>query len=287
MKRQLFRILFVLLLVFLLCVFLFFAWKLIAYFSEGAQTQGAYDDLSDIVEQARPTEDPTSPTVDWEYIETLPEEDIATLPTSPYVSVEDPETGNITLMLPEFEELYAINPDVVGWISIPDTNVNYPVVQRKDETDYYLYRDFHGKQVARGCIYVREECDVFTPSDNVVIYGHMMKDGTMFADLAKYTDKKYWQEHPYIQFDTLRARHSYEIICVFRTSATVGFGFSYHLFVDAQYDSELDEFWSNCRKNAYYDTGLEPRYGDKLITLSTCEYSLTNGRLVVVARRVD
>ena len=190
-------------------------------------------------------------------------------------------------MLPEFEELYAINPDVVGWISIPDTNINYPVVQRKDKTDYYLYRDFHGKQVARGCIYVREECDVFAPSDNIVIYGHMMKDGTMFADLAKYTRKKYWQEHPYIQFDTLRARHSYEIICVFRTSATVGEGFSYHLFVDAEYDSDLDEFWTNCRKNAYYDTGLEPRYGDKLITLSTCEYSLTNGRLVIVARRVD
>lgn len=271
----------------LLCVFLVCGWKLYAYFSEGIQTQNAYDELSEIIGQARPTEDPTDATVDWSAIEKLPQEEIADMPESPYVSVENPNTGEAVLMLPEFEALYKINPDIVGWISIPDTNVDYPVVQRRDKTDYYLYRDFYGNQVARGCIYVREMCDVFAPSDNVVIYGHRMQDGSMFADLANYTSKSYWEEHPYIQFDTLRGRHTYQIICVFRTSATVGEGFSYHLFVDAEYDSDLDEFWSSCRKTAYYDTGLAPRYGDKLITLSTCEYSLTNGRLVVVAKQVS
>lgn len=287
MKGPLGKALYILIIIALLCVFLYCAWQLYAYFSEGAKTQGAYDDLSQIVQQARSTEDPTAPTFDWSALETLPEEEIVELPESPYVTVQDPVTGNDVLMLPEFAELYGINPDIVGWISIAGTDVDYPVVQRKDKTDYYLYRDFYGKQVARGCIYVREQCDVFTPSDNVVIYGHMMKDGTMFSDLSNYTNKAYWEEHQYIRFDTLRARHTYQIICVFKTTATQEEGFPYHQFVDAQYDSDLDEFWLNCRKNAFYDTGLYPRYGDKLITLSTCEYSQTNGRLVVVAKRIN
>lgn len=287
MKKILFRIIYILLIVILSGIFLVCGWKLYDYFSEGVKTKQEYNELSEIVQNARPTEDPTAPTIDWSALETLPPEEIIEVPDNPYISVKNPTTGEEALMLPEFEELYTINPDIVGWISIPNTNIDYPVVQRKDKTDYYLYRNFYGQQVARGCIYVREECDVFTPSDNIVIYGHRMQDGSMFADLANYTKKQYWQEHPVVHFDTLRGRHTYEIICAFRTSATVGEGFSYHQFVDAQYDSDLDEFWANCRKTAYYDTGLEPRYGDKLITLSTCEYTLTNGRLVIVARRIS
>ena len=287
MKKILFRIIYILLIVILSGIFLVCGWKLYDYFSESVKTKQEYNELSEIVQNARPTEDPTSPTIDWSALETLPPEEIIEVPDNPYISVKNPTTGEEALMLPEFEELYTINPDIIGWISIPNTNIDYPVVQRKDKTDYYLYRNFYGQQVARGCIYVREECDVFAPSDNIVIYGHRMQDGSMFADLANYTKKQYWQEHPVVHFDTLRGRHTYEIICAFRTSATVGEGFSYHQFVDAQYDSDLDEFWANCRKTAYYDTGLEPRYGDKLITLSTCEYTLTNGRLVIVARRIS
>lgn len=287
MKKWIFRILFVLIILILLCIFLVCAWKLFDYFSESAKNKKEYNNLSEIIEQARPTEDPTAPTVDWSAFETVPEEEISTMPESPYISVENPNTGDAVLMLPEFEELFGINPDIVGWISIPGTNVDYPVVQRKDKTDHYLYRNFYGEYAARGCIYAREECDIFAPSDNIVLYGHRMQDGSMFAHLANYTSKEYWQEHQIVQFDTLRARHTYQIICVFRTSATVGEGFAYHQFVDAVYDSDLDDFWNNCRKNAYYDTGLEPRYGDKLITLSTCEYTYTNGRLVVVAKRIS
>lgn len=287
MKKRISKIVYILLIILLLLIFLICSWKLYEYFSEGIKTQSAYNELSQLVDQARPTEDPNMPTMDWSAVETLPEEALATDPDSPYISVVDPNTGEAVLMLPEFEEPYGINSDIVGWLHIPDTNIDYPVVQRKDKTDYYIYRDFYGRQVMRGCLYVREQCDVFRPSDNVVIYGHMMQDGTMFADLANYTSKKYWQDHQYIQFDTLRGRHTYQVICVFKTTATAGKGFPYHLFVDGEYDSDLDEFWVKCRENAFYDTGLEPRYGDKLLTLSTCEYTLTNGRLVVVAKRIS
>lgn len=287
MKRILKKIAYMLLLLALLCVFFYCGWRLIGYYSEGAQTQKEYDNLAGIMHQTQPAQDPSTPTFDWSVLDRLPIEEVVEMPESPYITVTHPETGESAYILPEFEELYAINPDIVGWISIAGTDIDYPVVQRKGQTDYYLYRDFYGKQVARGCIYADEECDVFAPSDNVVLYGHMMKDGSMFADLANYTSKKYWQEHQFVTFNTLQAKHTYQIICVFKTTATAGEGFAYHRFIDAEYDSEWDEFWQNCRDHAFYDTGLDLRYGDQIITLSTCEYTLTNGRLVVVAKRID
>ena len=271
----------------LLSVFLYSGRKLISYYGEGAQTQAQYDELSEILYEATPTEDPAAPTFDWSSLERLPAEEIIQMPDSPYVIVTNEATGKLEVMLPEYESLFQINPDIVGWITIPGTRVDYPVVQRKEETDYYLYRDFYGNQAARGCIYVKEACDVFAPTDNIIMYGHMMNDFSMFGDLSNYTRKKYWMEHPYIQFNTLRARHTYEIICVFKVSAGSSDGFAYHNFVNAETDADWDEFWSNCRKHAYYDTGLDLNHGDKLITLSTCEYTLKNGRMVIVARLVE
>ncbi len=287
MKRMLGKAAYILLILVLVCVFLYCGWRLLDYFSEGAKTEKEYDNLSDIMQQAKPTEDPAKPTFDWSALERLPVEELVEMPESPYVTVTHSETGKVEVMLPEFAELFAINPDIIGWISIDGTHIDYPVVQRKDKQDYYLYRDFYGRQVMRGCIYADEDCDVLRPSDNVVIYGHMMQDYSMFADLANYTSKKYWQEHPFIQFNTLRSRNTYQIICVFKTTATAGEGFAYHQFIDAQEDSDWDAFWSGCRENAFYDTGLDLDYDDKIITLSTCEYTLTNGRLVVVAKRID
>ena len=147
-----------------------------------------------------------------------------------------------------------------------------------------MYANFDGEYSFAGTPFADNQCS--SDSDNLVIYGHMMKDGSMFAGLANYTKQEYWQEHQYITFNTLRTRQTYQIVCVFKTTATVGKGFAYHRFIDAEYDSDLDEFWQNCRDNALYDTGLDLRYGDKLITLSTCEYTQTNGRLVVVAKLV-
>ena len=205
----------------------------------------------------------------------------------PYIIASNEATGELAVMFPEFEQLYQINSDIVGWISIADTRIDYPVVQRKDTTDYYLNRDFYGKYTARGCLYAAEACDVFAPSDNVIIYGHMMNDGSMFAGLSKYTSKAYWKDHQFIQFDTLRNRNTYQIVCVFKTTATAGKGFAYHRFINAQNDEDWETFWQNCQDNAFYDTGLALSPGDQIITLSTCEYTLTNGRLVIVAKLVD
>ena len=113
-----------------------------------------------------------------------------------------------------------------------------------------------------------------------------MKDGTMFAPLHGYQDKEFWEDNQYIFLDTLTERHIYQVFCVFTTTASVGKGFEYHLFVDAADQAEFDDFVTQCMLRRMYDTGITAEYGDKLITLSTCEYSQTNGRLVIVAKRI-
>lgn len=275
----------------LAAIFLYSAGSLIIYYAESAQSQGAYNDLASIMENARPSipfftapspdgTDPQRPT-------DVPHATVETEPTSPYVTIVHPDTGEEMEILPEYASLFQMNTDLVGWISIEDSLVNYPVVQTgTDRTDYYLDRDFSKNYSAHGCIYVREQCDVFTPSDNVTIYGHRMQDNTMFGHLARYEDKSYWELHPYIRFDTLKHRQLYQIICVFKTSATLGAGFPYHRFENAQTEEEFDAFINQCKALELYDTGVTAHYGDKLITLSTCEYSQHNGRLVVVAKRI-
>ena len=180
-----------------------------------------------------------------------------------------------------------MNNDLVGWITIPDTKINYPVVQSPDNPDYYLKHTFEGLSSDWGCIYAREQCDVYAPSDNVVLYGHHMKDGSMFAQLDKYKKQSFWEDHQYFTFDTLYERHTYQVIAVFKTSGTAGVGFAYHLFNDAASEEEFNEFMATVHSLQFYDTGLTAEYGDKLLTLSTCEYTQDNGRFVVVAKRVS
>ena len=276
------RVIYIVVLVLLIGVFLFSAGSLAIYYWESSQSQQTYNQLQEIKgDYTRPPLQ-TDPVTDSTVVSTG-----STEPRNPYVTVTDPETGKEVELLPQFAELYQLNNDLVGWISVPGTDIDYPVVQRKETIDYYLRRDYYGKYDSHGCIYVREVCDVNTPSDNVTIYGHRMKDNTMFGQLARYEKKSYWQENQYIYFDTLTEFHTYQIISVFTTTASVGEGFQYHLFVDALAPEDMQKYLANCKANAIYDTGLTAEYGDKLITLSTCEYTHENGRLVIVAKRIQ
>lgn len=257
-------------------VFLVSAGYLVWYFVDAGQQSSRYDELDAL----RTQQTVPRPTVDEE-TDLVPE---GTAPT--LVEVTDPETGEKVTVLSSFAELYVMNNDMVGWLSIPGTDISYPVMQTPDNVDYYLKRNFDKEYSSRGCLYAREVCDVFAPSDNITIYGHHMRDGSMFAGLDAYMEQAYFEEHPYIYFDTLTELHTYKIVAVFKTTATVGQGFAYHHFVDAANQAEFDEFVATSKKLAFYDTGVDAEYGDKLITLSTCEYTQTNGRLVVVAKRI-
>lgn len=205
-----------------------------------------------------------------------------TPPTDPST---DPTGANGMLL--DLEALYNLNKDVVGYLYIEDTNVNYPVLQRPSEKDYYLYRDFYGNEDRHGSVYVREACDVFTPSDNVTIYGHNMADATMFAHIHKFKDEDFFNSHPLVYFDTLYERHIYQVVCIFRTSGTYGVGFPFHLYDNFKDEAEFNEFVTGVRKLAIHDSEIAVEYGDKFICLSTCEeWPIKNGRLVLLAVRI-
>ena len=176
------------------------------------------------------------------------------------------------------------NPDFIGWITIQDTNINYPVMQTNDRPDFYLRRDFDGNYSYYGTPYAEENC-VVGVSDNVIIYAHNMRNGTMFSALENYSSEDFYNSHRYIEFDTLEDFGTYEIIAVFKIAADTD-TFYYYEFTDAESESEYDSFVSECKSRSLYDTGVSAVYGDKLITLSTCEYSNTNGRLVIVAKKI-
>ena len=267
-----------LLVIFLTATMLISGSMVLEYIVDAMQQKKEYDQLASVVEQVRTevavqpyTEITIPPTVSPD----IPEQAQSELPT------ETP----VPSILPEYAAAYEENPDLVGWMIIEGTPINYPVMQTPDRVDYYLYRNFAKQSNSHGCLYVRESCDVFAPSDNLTIYGHHMKDGSMFTGLDKYRKEKFWEEYPTIQFDTLYTRQTYTVFAVFKTTASVGEGFSYHLFEDAEDEEEFYKFVSTCKSLSFYDTGITPVLGDKMITLSTCEYSQDNGRLVVVAVR--
>lgn len=257
----------IVLIVLLLAVFLVSGYRLADYFIKSQRQSSTFDTLADMVAAAP----------------------VATVPVQPTEPTEPDESAPATVPqpLPEYVEVSELNPHMVGWMRIDDTKINYPVMHTPDTPDYYLHTDFYGNYSIHGCLYAEESCDINLPSDNITIYGHHMGDGSMFAGLMKYKNKSYWEDHRYIVFDTLTEHHTYEIFAVLTTTASKGKGFAYHQFIDAQTPEEFEEYIRDCGKLSLYDTGITPSYGDKLITLSTCEYSQKNGRLVVVAVRVD
>lgn len=236
------------------------AYFIFDHYRQDKQQAELYDSLADMVDSAAETEEE---------------------PAEPVLYTEE------KTVLPELAELYQQNGDLAGWIRIEDTNINYPVMHTPDNPDFYLEHGFDKEYSDYGCPYVQENCDVKLPSDNVIIYGHHMKNGSMFADLEMFKNQDFWQEHKIISFSTVTDRYEYEIVSVFKTfvySDSPG-SFKYYHFVNAQTPEDFSAFIDRCKELSLYETGASAEYGDKLITLSTCEYSRTNGRLVVVAKR--
>lgn len=182
--------------------------------------------------------------------------------------------------------LHDQNPDCIYWLKIPGTEIDYPVMYRPDNKDYYLDRDFNGQYAVHGCLYLDEDCDP-DHGDNLIIYGHHMHDGSMFAGLEDYKKEDFYKAHKYIRLDTLNGSEEYEVIAAFAVPVYTGNDFEYYAFTKAQDETEYDEFVSECIKRSYYRTGGTADYGQRLLTLSTCEYSHKNGRMIVLAVRTE
>ena len=162
--------------------------------------------------------------------------------------------------------------------SIKERGVITPATVRQKEDGRYELISGH-----------RRNCDMELPSDNIIIYGHHMNDGSMFAGLMKFKDKSFWEKHKTVSFDTLTDRQTYEVIAVFKTVVYTDSpdSFKYYQFVNADTAEDFTAYVEKCKKLSLYETGITAEYGDKLLTLSTCEYSRTNGRLVVVAKLIN
>jgi len=181
----------------------------------------------------------------------------------------------------------ADNADTIGWLRIDGTNINNVVMFAPDTPGKYLHMDFYGKWSYRGTLYVAENCDVRT-ADNILIYGHHMKDGSMFGSLISYKDAAFRAAHPIVQFDTLYASHSYEVVAAIETEipAEGSDAFRYYDCIGTD-PEQFAQYCTFIEQNRCYDTGITIQPGDRLLTLSTCAYHTANGRFLVVARQVD
>lgn len=189
-------------------------------------------------------------------------------------------------MLKKYYSLSQQNGDMVGWISIPGTSVDYPVMYQNDNNDYYLHRNFKKEYRYSGLPFLDYQCSLGEPSANLIIYAHNMKDGSMFAPLTDYDDKRFYESHKIIRFDTLYDENLYEVAGVFRTTMGAADEFKYYEFVNAHTDEEFYSFIDKVKKISLYDTGVNPIFGDNLLTLSTCSYGTSDERFVVVARKI-
>lgn len=191
-------------------------------------------------------------------------------------------------VLDEYKTLYNMNKSLIGYVKIDDTNIDYPVM-RSSNQDYYLDRDFKGKKDKNGSIFMDTACDPAKPSDNLIIYGHNMKSGQMFGSLSKYEKEEYYKKHKLIRFDTIFEKGTYEVMYTFRSKVYLEeeIVFKYYQFIDADTEEEFNSNMHEMAQMSFYDTGVTAEFGDKLLTLSTCDYNEKNGRFVVVARKIS
>lgn len=199
------------------------------------------------------------------------------------------EIASESSVQPTSRNLYLENTDMVGWIQIEGTSIDYPVMQTPTDPNYYLKHDFEKNYTDYGCPFMQADCDALAPSDNLIIYGHNMKDGSMFADLAKYRSKDFWQARKTVWFDTAMGGSAYEIFAVIHTTvqADDADAFPFYRFVDAATPEEFADYVSACKARALYDTGISAEYGDKLLTLSTCDNLTDDGRWLIIAKQTE
>lgn len=202
-------------------------------------------------------------------------------------------------ILPQYRELYDLNQDLAGWLTIDGTNIDYPVMQTPEDENYYLKLDFYGEYNANGCLIMDTDSVVGTgtaafdyadgtaPSTNLIIHGHTMKSGEMFGNLPLYADEAYGKEHSILRFDSLYEEREYELIAVFYSQVFYAHEdvFKYYKFFQADTREEFEDWYDHIKEMSLYDTGVTAEFGDEFLTLSCCSYQVEDGRFVVVGRR--
>lgn len=191
-------------------------------------------------------------------------------------------------VLKKYKELYKQNKDLAGWLSIEGTVINYPVMQTgKKNPDYYLHHDFEKKESDHGTLFVDARNDYVNRDTNLIIYGHNMRDGTMFGGLKSFMDKEYFEKHQKLVFDTIYEKAEYRIaaVCLSKVNYQDDHTFRYYNFLNAANKQEFNAFLANIQQLTVFDQNIDISYGDELLTLSTCNSYVQDGRLFLIAKK--
>lgn len=192
-------------------------------------------------------------------------------------------------ILEEYAALHERNSEMVGWLKIDGTEIDYPVMQSgTDQADYYLSHTFDKEEDLNGTLFIDARNDIITRDTNVIIYGHNMKSGMMFGSIKKYLDEDYWKEHQTIEFNTIYAKASYQVIavCLSKVEYQDEEVFRYYNFLKADSASDFNEYLSNIQQLMVFDETIDATYGDELLTLSTCNSYTEDGRMFLVAKKI-
>ena len=204
------------------------------------------------------------------------------------ISIENTEKLNEeTERMLQVKELQAQNADIVGWLEIENTNINYPVLQGTNNR-YYMTHNYKKENSKNGSIFLDANYNWNIPSNNLLIYGHNLGNGMMFQELLKYEKESFYQEHPIIRFTTTEEDAQYEIISVFKSRVyhkSEKNVFRYYFFLNNESEEEYNQFVKNAKNASLYPIDATANYGEQLITLSTCSYYVEDGRFAVVGRR--
>ena len=191
-------------------------------------------------------------------------------------------------ILPEYQKLYEQNADFAGWITVIGTGIDYPVMQAVAESsDFYLDHNFGGAEDINGSIFLDSRNTLEGTDDNFIVYGHNMKSGLMFGGLKEYLDPAYWREHKKVAFHTIYEKAEYEIIavCLSKAAGEEGSDFKYYDFINAGNKEAFENYVENIKALNITGEDMDVSYGDKLLTLSTCNNYTEDGRLFLVAKK--
>ncbi|MGN7312346.1 class B sortase [Alkalicoccobacillus gibsonii] len=181
-----------------------------------------------------------------------------------------------------FSELLSINQDMIGWIHIGNTLIDYPVLQSSDN-EYYLDRNYKEEETRAGSIFLDYRNDMTANPKHTILYGHRMKDASMFSGLTKFMEEDFFRDPPTMYFDTLFEQYDLEVFSAYQTSTDF-----YYIETEFETDHVYNEFLEEIRSRSLFDSDVVVNVDDQIITLSTCDYTLhpSEGRFVVHAKLV-
>lgn len=247
----------------LVAAFIFSAYKIISYYSQAQRSKNIYNELRELVSESE-----TDNTQETDNTEDLSDE-------------------KSDVVLKKYEPIYIRNDDFWGWIKIDGTVIDYPVMHTPSDSEYYLHRGFDKSYLFSGTPFLEGKC--FDRCGNYIIYAHHMNDKSMFGMIPQYGDEQFMEEHRIIKLSTLNKTSDYEVIAAFysKVYSDDKDEFRYYAYTDLTDKDRFDEYVDGVKKNTIYDTNFDVKYGEQLLTLSTCNYHTENGRFVVVAKECN